>query len=345
MRPGGPAGAAAPNLSRRSLTRHPPENLGYRSPRLTATFPAGFRIGHATDARRRTGCTVILPPASSIAAVDVRGGAPGTRETGVFVPGNLVSQIHGLVFAGGSAFGLAAADGVMDWLRDRSEGFEVGAARVPIVAAAILFDLAVGDPTAYPDAAMGRAACEAAAEGFVETGAVGAGTGATIGKVLGVSRASPGGLGVASVSLPDGERVAALAVVNAFGNVVDPGTGAWLAGALGEEGPVDAERALRTDPLAQSPLAASHTTLVCVASNVPFDPASLKRVAMEAHDGIARAVRPAHTVVDGDVAFAIAPAGPPPPLLLRVRVGAAAAYATARAIVDAAAAGAAAHGV
>src|SRR5262252_9957674 len=155
------------------------------------TFPPGYRIGHWTDSARLTGCTVILPPPGSIAAVDVRGGAPGTRETGLFVPGNLVSQIHGLVFAGGSAFGLAAADGVMRWLRERSEGFAMGAARVPIVAAAILFDLAVGDPEAYPDAAMGRDACASAAEGPVPTGSVGAGAGATIGKLFGVERSSP----------------------------------------------------------------------------------------------------------------------------------------------------------
>jgi L-aminopeptidase/D-esterase-like protein len=307
---------------------------------LNASFPPGFRIGHSTDASRRTGCTVILPPSGSIAAVDVRGGAPGTRETGLFVPGNLVSQIHGLVFAGGSAFGLAAADGVMIWLRERSEGFALGAARVPIVAAAILFDLAVGDPEAHPDAAMGRAACEVAAEGPVPTGPIGAGTGATIGKLLGVERSSPGGVGVASATLPGGDLVSALAVVNAFGNVVDPESGAWRAGARGEAGPVDAERALREDALEQSPLAGAHTTLICVATTAPFDPASLKRVAMEAHDGIARAVRPAHTLVDGDVVFAIAPGGEAPPLLTRIRIGAAAAHVTAGAIAHAAGAAA-----
>src|SRR6266508_1951446 len=143
-------------------------------------FPAGYHIGHWSDSVRRTGCTVILPPPGTIAAVDVRGGAPGTRETGVFTPGNLVSEIHGLVFAGGSAFGLAAADGVATWLRSRGVGFAVGPARVPIVAAAILFDLAVGDPEAYPDEAAGQAACDSARGGEIETGSVGAGTGATV---------------------------------------------------------------------------------------------------------------------------------------------------------------------
>src|ERR1700692_390496 len=148
------------------------------------SFPPGYRIGHATDPIGRTGCTVLLAPDGTIAAVDVRGGAPGTRETGVFTPGNLVSEIHGLVFAGGSAFGLAASTGVASWLRRRGVGFPIGPARVPIVAGAILFDLAVGDPEAYPDEAAGEAACDAARDGEIETGAVGAGTGATVGKLL-----------------------------------------------------------------------------------------------------------------------------------------------------------------
>ncbi|HEY7575780.1 MAG TPA: P1 family peptidase, partial [Thermoanaerobaculia bacterium] len=131
------------------------------------SFPAGFRVGHSTDERRRTGCTVVLPPPGTTAAVDVRGGAPGTRETGVFTPGNLVSEIHGLLFTGGSAFGLAAAAGVTNWLRRRGVGFGVGPARVPIVAAAVLFDLAVGDPEAFPGEAEGIAACETAREGEV----------------------------------------------------------------------------------------------------------------------------------------------------------------------------------
>src|SRR5262245_20403384 len=187
---------------RRLLARRPPfeaEKSHHTIAARVARFPTGYRIGHATDAARSTGCTVVLPPAGTIAAVDVRGGAPGTRETGVFTPGNLVSEIHGVVFAGGSAFGLAAATGVTAWLADRGVGFPIGPTRVPIVAGAVLFDLAVGDAKAYPDPAMGRAACDAAAEGEVETGAVGAGAGATVGKLLGVGKSSPGGVGVASV--------------------------------------------------------------------------------------------------------------------------------------------------
>ncbi|HMF07818.1 MAG TPA: P1 family peptidase [Thermoanaerobaculia bacterium] len=300
------------------------------------SFPAGYRIGHASDSVGRTGCTVVLPPAGTIAAVDVRGGAPGTRETGVFTPGNLISEIHGLLLTGGSAFGLAAADGVAAWLAERGIGYAIGPARVPIVAAAVLFDLAVGDPRAYPDAPMGRTACDAAGEGEIPMGAVGAGTGATVGKLLGIGRAHRGGLGVAAVDLPDGHRVCALAAVNAFGDVVDPDTGKILGGARGEGGFSGTSRALRQDPLTESPAAGSSTTLLCVATTVPFEPASLKRIAIEAHDGIARAVRPAHSVVDGDTAFALAPAAAAaPPLLMRLRVGAAAAEAGARAIVAA----------
>jgi len=298
-------------------------------------FPAGFRIGHATDEVRRTGCTVILPPAGTVAAVDVRGGAPGTRETGIFTPGNLVSEIHAVVFAGGSALGLAAATGVSLCLRDRGIGYPIGPARVPIVAGAVLFDLAVGDSGAFPDEAMGRAACDAARGPDPESGPVGAGTGAMVGKILGVAHASRGGVGLAAQELPGGGVVAALAAVNAFGDVVDPTTGAVLAGPGAGGGSFRTERALREQRLDESPLAAAHTTLVCVASSVPFDSGALRRVAIEAHDGLARAVRPAHTLVDGDVVFALAPAGSPPPVLTRLRVGAAAADATARAIVAA----------
>jgi L-aminopeptidase/D-esterase-like protein len=297
------------------------------------SFPPGYRIGHVTDPVGRTGCTVLLPPAGTIAAVDVRGGAPGTRETGVFTPGNLVSEIHGLLFTGGSAFGLAAADGVAAWLARSGVGFAIGSARVPIVAAAVLFDLAIGDPGAHPDAAMGEAACAAAREGEIETGGLGAGTGATVGKLLGVANASPGGVGVAVVELPEGGRVCALAVVNAFGDVVEPESGRVVAGAHREGRLLATARALTQDPLSDHALAAANTTLVCVATTVGFEPGSLKRVAIEAHDGIARAVRPAHTIVDGDVVFVLAPGASAPPLSTRLRVGAAAAQAVAEAIV------------
>jgi L-aminopeptidase/D-esterase-like protein len=300
-----------------------------------ARFPAGYRIGHYTDERGQTGCTVILPPPGTTAAVDVRGGAPGTRETGVFTPGNLVSEIHGLLFTGGSALGLAAAAGVTAWLRGEGVGFAIGPARVPMVAAAVLFDLAVGDPDAYPGEAEGAAACKAAREGDVPTGRVGVGCGATVGKLFGIARATRGGVGCAALELPDGARVAALAAVNAFGDVVDPESGERLAGPSGVDRDFRSARALWQDSPAGSPPAGGNTTLVCIAATVPFDSGALKRVAIEAHDGIARAVRPSHSVVDGDVVFALAPAGGAPPLPIRLRVGAAAAEAAARAIVNA----------
>jgi L-aminopeptidase/D-esterase-like protein len=299
------------------------------------SFPAGYRIGHWTDAARQTGCTVILPPPGTAAAVDVRGGAPGTRETSVFTPGHLVSEIHGLLFTGGSAFGLAAAAGVTSWLHRRGVGFPIGPARVPIVAAAVLFDLAVGDAGAFPGEEQGEAACEAARDGEVDTGAVGAGTGATVGKLLGIARAARGGLGCASLVLPGGQAVAALAAVNAFGDVVEPSTGERIAGPSGQPPSFLSARALWEEALPDPPPAGGNTTLVCVATTIPFDSGALERVAIEAHDGIARAVRPAHTLVDGDVAFALAPSGMAPALPVRLRVGAAAAEVTARAIVDA----------
>jgi L-aminopeptidase/D-esterase-like protein len=203
------------------------------------------------------------------------------------------------------------------------------------VPAAILFDLSVGDSDAYPDEDAGQAACGAAREGDIATGGVGAGTGATVGKLLGIGRASRGGLGAASVSLPGGARVAALAAVNSFGDVVDPETGRPLAGARGEKDFLLSTRALCRDDLPDRTLPGANTTLVCVATDVAFEQGALKRVAIEAHDGIARAVRPAHTVVDGDVVFALAPAGGAPSLLARLRVGTAAAEAVARAIVNA----------
>jgi len=299
-------------------------------------FPPGYRIGHATDATRLTGCTVILPPPGTIAAVDVRDGAPGTRETGLFTPGNLISEIDALVFAGGSAFGLAAATGVTEWLADRGVGRIVGPTRVPIVSGAVLFDLAVGDPKAFPDAAMGRAACDAAApadERPFARGRVGAGAGATVGNVLGIERAAEGGIGAASVTLPGGAIVSALAAVNAVGDVVDPETGAVVAGPASPG--FRSERALVEQDLPESPFVGGNTTLVAVATSVPFEPGSLKRVAIEAHDGIARAVRPAHTLFDGDVVFALAPGGGPPPVPTRLRVGVAAARVVAEAILAA----------
>jgi L-aminopeptidase/D-esterase-like protein len=302
------------------------------------SLPAKFRIGHWTDSKRRTGCTVVLAGDHCTGAADVRGGAPGTRETQLFTPGNLVSRIDAVVFCGGSAFGLAAAGGVARYLREKRVGYAVGTAIVPIVSAAVLFDLAVGDADAYPDESAGRAAAESASADLPAEGAVGAGAGATVGKLFGVERSSPGGVGCASLRVPGGE-VAAIAAVNAFGDVVGE-DGGILAGAHTVSGnwARSAEQLLRGE-LRESPLAGSSTTLVCVLTDVPFESGALRRVAIEAHDGIARAVRPVHTLVDGDAVFAMAPEGPPPDLLTRLRVGAAAAEVTAQAIRRAVTAG------
>ncbi len=296
-----------------------------------AGLPGKFRIGHWTDSERRTGCTAILAGADCTGAADVRGGAPGTRETQLFTPGNLVSRIDAVVFCGGSAFGLAAAGGVVRYLREKGVGYAVGPSIVPIVPAAVLFDLGVGDPQAFPDEADGYAAAESASPQLPAEGPVGAGTGATVGKLFGLERSSPGGVGFAAVRIPDGE-VAALAAVNAFGDVVAQ-DGSVIAGARAPDGTWarSADRLIRGD-LRESPLSGANTTLVCVMTDISFDPNALRRIAIEAHDGIARAVLPVHTLVDGDAVFAMAPEGPAPDLLTRLRVGAAAAEATAQAI-------------
>jgi L-aminopeptidase/D-esterase-like protein len=303
-----------------------------------ARLPANFRIGHWTDPLRRTGCTVVLAGGACAGAADVRGGAPGTRETQLFTPGNLVSRIDAVALCGGSAFGLAAAGGVARYLREKGIGYAVGPAIVPIVSAAVLFDLGVGDANAYPDEAAGYAAAADAYRESPAEGAVGAGAGATVGKLFGVARSSPGGLGFASVRIPGGE-VAAVAAVNSFGDVVAQ-DGAILAGARTSSGAWagSAEQLLRGN-LEESPLSGASTTLVCVLTDIVLDSGSLRRVAIEAHDGIARAVRPVHTLVDGDAVFAMAPEGSPPELLTRLRVGVAAAEATAQAIRRAVTAG------
>ena len=237
-------------------------------------FPAGYRIGHATDALRRTGCTVILPPPGTIAAVDVRGGAPGTRETGIFTPGNLVSEIHGLLFTGGSAFGLAAAAGVMAWLRERGVGFAVGPARVPIVAGAVLFDLAVGDAGAFPGRSDGPSGLRGGGRGR-DRHRPGRRRHGRDRRQAPRRRARAAAASASPrSSCPEARLVSALAAVNAFGDVVDPGSGERLAGPAPDGRGCRSERALRRgDATAEARWPAANTTLVCVATTVPFDPA------------------------------------------------------------------------
>jgi L-aminopeptidase/D-esterase-like protein len=280
------------------------------------TAVAGLSVGHFTDARRPTGCTVVLCEGGAVCGVDVRGAAPGTRETELLSPVNAVEKVHAVLLSGGSAFGLDAAGGVMRWLDERGIGVAVGpkradgrAATVPIVPAAILFDLWLGDAAVRPDAAAGYAACEAAVRETVAEGNVGAGAGASIGKLFGIGRAMRGGLGTASITV-GGVTVAALVAVNAMGDIVDPQTGRIVAGARADDGLAffDQMAALRRGdwPQAMHLQPAAATTLAIVGTDAKLTKAEATKVAQMAHDGLARSIRPIHTMSDGDVVFALA---------------------------------------
>ncbi len=272
----------------------------------TLTDIAGLLVGHATDLRGPTGCTVVLCPEGTVAGVDVRGAAPGTRETELLRPENLVDQVHAVLLAGGSAFGLDAATGVVRWLEARGIGLPAGPVRVPIVPAAVLYDLALGDPSLRPDAAMGFAACEAATAGPVPMGSVGAGAGASVGKLFGMARAMRGGLGSASLCL-HGITVAALVAVNAVGDVVDEAD-ELVAGVRSVEGDrrVGTVASLLRGELPADLVAGRATTLGIVATDARLDKAQCLRLATCGHDGLARTIRPVHTLYDGDTLFALA---------------------------------------
>jgi L-aminopeptidase/D-esterase-like protein len=271
----------------------------------------GILVGHYTDNRRPTGCTVVLCPQGAVAGVDVRGAAPGTRDTDALSPSNTVQEVHGVLLTGGSAYGLDAAGGVMRWLEERGHGLKVGPAIVPIVPAAVIFDLWVDDfsksPRIRPDAEAGYLACLAASSEPVEQGNVGAGAGATLGKLNGPDCAMKGGIGSASLCV-HGVTVAALVVCNALGDVVDPQTGQLLAGAR-----VSADsRALLEIRQAQlkghgiaKPLAGSNTTIGVVATDAVLTKPQAHRLAQVAHDGLARSIRPVHTPMDGDTLFTL----------------------------------------
>jgi len=271
----------------------------------------GIRVGHATNQEAMTGCTVVLcPPGGAVGGVDQRGGAPGTRETDLLRPLHTVERVHAVLLAGGSAFGLDAAGGVVRWLEEHKIGFDVRVAKVPIVPAAVVFDLDVGRADIRPDAAMGYAACSAARGGPVAEGRVGAGTGCTVGKVLGMGHASPGGTGTASVDLGGALVVGAIVVVNAFGDVVDPHTGQILAGArpLGGEGWADTLATMKglVGKTVLRFAGRGHTVIGVVATNARLTKEGANKVAQMAHNGLARAIRPAHTMLDGDTLFALA---------------------------------------
>jgi len=284
------------------------------------TAVAGLSVGHFTDSRRPTGCTVVLAEAGAVCGVDVRGAAPGTRETELLAPVNTVEKVHAVLLAGGSAFGLDAAGGVMRWLDERGIGIPFGPIRadgrqatVPIVPAAILFDLSIGDASIRPDAAAGYAACAAATRDPPAEGNVGAGAGAMIGKLFGIERAMRGGLGTASLSV-GGITVAALVVVNAMGDVVDPANGRIVAGARAASGSgfLDTMAAFRRGEWPDAPAAAgtadspaSATTLAIVATDAVLTKPEATKMAQMAHDGLARTIRPIHTMSDGDIVFAL----------------------------------------
>lgn len=268
----------------------------------------GLSVGHWTNLEAVTGCTVVLCPTGAVAGVDVRGTAPGTRETDLLNPICMVEKIHAILLGGGSAFGLAAADGVMCWLEERGHGFEVGVAKVPIVPAAILFDLGLGRADVRPDAAAGYAACEAATTGPVAQGNVGAGTGATVGKILGLAQATKTGLGTASTALAEGIFVAALVAVNAFGDVYNPQTQKIIAGTRHPAGGfADSVQCLK-ETISQNPAdfaAGTNTTLAVVATNVKLNKSQVTKMAQMAQAGLTRTIRPVHTHFDGDTVFAL----------------------------------------
>ena len=261
--------------------------------RLTLRDVAGLQVGHATDADGVTGCTVVLATGGAVAGVDVRGAAPGTRETDLLQPGSLVERVHAVCLAGGSAFGLAAADGVMGWLAERGIGFATEGGPVPIVPAAILYDLSVGSPAARPTADDGRAACDAAERGDEDLeGSLGAGTGATVAKLAGPEALRMGGVGMAGRRLEDGHVLAAMAVCNALGSVRHR-DGRILAGTTAPVAPIEPPRHLE------------HTTLAVIGTDADLDRSQVTRLAQLGHDALARSILPVHTMFDGDTVFAL----------------------------------------
>jgi L-aminopeptidase/D-esterase-like protein len=277
----------------------------------------GIKVGHAHDGEALTGCTVILCERGAVGGVDQRGGAPGTRETDPLRPMHLVQKVHAILLSGGSAFGLDAASGVVRFLEERGVGFNVRVAKVPIVPAAILFDLGIGRADVRPDAAMGYAACINASNDRPAEGNAGAGMGATVGKILGMGRAMKCGLGTASVRLGRGVYVGAIVAVNPFGDVIDPSSGSILAGARpAQVGPVriggqgrfaDTLKVMKS--LAGKTVlrfgSRGNTVIGVIATNARLSKEEANKVAQMGHDGIARSIRPAHTMLDGDTLFAL----------------------------------------
>ena len=269
--------------------------------RNSITDVPGIEVGHAQNKKALTGCTVILCRKGAVAGVDVRGGAPGTRETDLLEPGMMVQKVNAILLAGGSAFGLDAASGVMRFLEENRIGFKTRDAFVPIVPSAILYDLDLGRSDIRPDAKMGYQACLNASSKETAEGVVGAGTGASVGKMLGHGQAMKSGIGGASISLGRGIVVGAIAAVNAIGDVYDPNTGEFVAGIRTEKKSLEWMRLSALNPFPRR-----NTVIGAVAVNANFSKADMTRIAQMAHDGLARSVRPAHTQYDGDTIFALA---------------------------------------
>jgi L-aminopeptidase/D-esterase-like protein len=270
---------------------------------------AGFRVGHAQDLRGATGCTVVLCPPGTVGGLDVRGSAAGTRQTDSLHPLHFVDEVHAVLLSGGSAFGLDASTGVMRFLEERNIGYQTSAAKVPIVPTAIIYDLGIGEGRIRPSQEMGYQACLNSQSGEVKEGSVGAGTGASVGKLMGIHWATKGGLGTHSILLPSGVIVAALAVVNAFGDVVDPGEGRIIAGARDPQKDTSfinsASRIKQGFSLPRQENGFQNTTLGIVATNVRLSKRQTIKVAQMAQNGLARTICPIHSTVDGDLIFAL----------------------------------------
>lgn len=296
----------------------------------------GIEVGHFTDTRRPTGCTVILAREGAVGGVDVRGAAPGTRETDLLAPSNLVEKVHGIMLAGGSSWGLEAASGAVRWLEERGIGFDVVVGRLPLVPSAVLFDLQVGDMRVRPDAAAGYAACEASSRADPAEGNVGAGTGAAVGKIFGIHNAMKGGIGTASITV-DGVTVGALIACNALGDVIDPDTAQVIAGARTDDGRQlrDTRRALLRGEAPKPLLAGTNTTIGVIATDATITKVQAHRLAVAAHDGLARSINPVHTMSDGDTLFTLGTgvSGKNPGMMVLSTMAAeATAIATARAV-------------
>ncbi|WP_434524766.1 P1 family peptidase [Photorhabdus asymbiotica] len=271
---------------------------------------AGIKVGHAEDELKQTGCSVIIFNDGAVCGVDVRGSAPGTRETELLDPINTVQKVNAVVLSGGSAFGLDSASGVMRYLEERKKGFDAGVAVVPIVPAAIIFDLNFGDPAVRPDAKMGYIAAQNASTNAFPSGNIGAGAGAIIGKIAGFDKAMKGGLGTASIKLPGGLTVGAMVVVNAVGEIRDPKNGKTIAGACDKNGHlIDLIPYILENYKDHHFTQGINTTIGIICCNANMNKSQMKKVAQMAHDGLARTIYPVHTMSDGDTIFAAATGG------------------------------------